>query len=282
LNLVRSAASTIVGAFSAALFLSAAPPIQGQRAPARFEASPGLKIQRLGNWRAVHSGIELRKAVLERSEPEQEIELVLVRIDSRRVVPRVLRGGDFNIKGSDVKTFAQKSHAVAAINASYFDENGRALGFLKTSSGGSLQVSKSSLFTGIFGVKNNLPFIVHRDDFVPGSADEALQAGPLLISKGEKVNVTRGAGRQSRRALVGIDRENRIILAVTSSLLGGLNWVELQEFFGSPHWQAEVADLLNLDGGGSAQLYVKGTQTEEHVPGSTAVPVALGFFIGSK
>jgi uncharacterized protein YigE (DUF2233 family) len=279
---VRWTASTVVGAFSAALLLSAAPPIQGQRAPAGFEASPGLKIQRLGSWRAVHSGIELRKVVLERSEPEQEIELVLVRIDSRRVVPRILRGGDFNIKGSDVKTFAQKSQAVAAINASYFDENGRALGFLKTNSGGSLQVSKSSLFTGIFGVKNNLPFIVHRDDFVPGSADEALQAGPLLISKGEKMNVTRGAGRQSRRALIGIDRENRIILAVTSSLLGGLNWVELQEFFGSPRWQAEVADLLNLDGGGSAQLYVKGTQTEEHVPGSTAVPVALGFFIGSK
>jgi exopolysaccharide biosynthesis protein len=248
----------------------------------RFEASPGLKIQRPGSWRAVHSGIELRKVVLERSDPDQEIELILVRIDSRRVAPRVLRGGDFNVKGADIKTFAEKSRAVAAINANYFDENGRALGFLKTSSGGHLQISKSSLFTGIFGVKNNLPFIVHRDEFVPGSADEALQAGPLLISKEKAVNVTRGAGRQSRRALVGIDKDNQIILAVTSSLLGGLTWVELQEFFGSPKWQAQVVDLLNLDGGGSAQLYVKGTHTEEHVPGSTTVPVALGFFIGGK
>jgi exopolysaccharide biosynthesis protein len=248
----------------------------------KFEASPGLKIQRLGGWRAVHSGIELRKVVLERSDPEQEIELILVRIDSRRVAPRVLRAGDFNAKSSDIRTFAVKSRAVAAINASYFDENGRALGFLKTGSGGHFQISKSSLFTGIFGVKNNLPFIVPRDDFVPGSADEAFQAGPLLISKEKALDITRGAGRQSRRALVGIDKDNQIILAVTSGLLGGLTWVELQEFFGSPKWQAQVVDLLNLDGGGSAQLYVKGAHAEEYVPGSTAVPVALGFFIGGK
>jgi hypothetical protein len=267
-------------AFSAALLLSVVPPLQGQRGPVRFEASPRLKIQRPGGWRAVHSGIELRKVLLERSDPDQEIELVLVRVDSRRVAPRVLRAVDFDLKGSDVKTFAEKSRAVVAINASYFDEKGNALGFLKTRSGGHLQISNSSLFTGVFGLKNSLPFIVHRDGFVPGSADEALQAGPLLISKEKAVNVTRGAGRQSRRSLIGIDKDNRIILAVTSNLLGGLTWVELQEFFGSPKWQAQVVDLLNLDGGGSAQLYVKGPRTEEHVPGSTAVPVALGFFIG--
>jgi exopolysaccharide biosynthesis protein len=53
--------------------------------------------------------------------------------------------------------------------------------------------------------------------------------------------------------------------------------VELQEFFGSEPWQAHTTDLLNLDGGGSSQLYLKGVQMEEHVTGSTFVPVALVF-----
>jgi hypothetical protein len=36
--------------------------------------------------------------------------------------------------------------------------------------------------------------------------------------------------------------------------------------------------LLNLDGGGSAQLYVKAGKFEEMVAGAAEVPVAIGFF----
>ena len=65
---------------------------------------------------------------------------------------------------------------------------------------------------------------------------------------------------------------------MTDTLFGGLTWVELQECFGSAQWQVQTTDLLNLDGGGSAQLYVRGAQFEEYVPGTTDVPVAIGFF----
>ena len=69
-----------------------------------------------------------------------------------------------------------------------------------------------------------------------------------------------------------------MIIAVTDGILGGLSWVEVQEFFAAEQWQVQAMDLLNLDGGGSAQLYVKGLQLEEHVRGTTDVPVAVGFF----
>jgi hypothetical protein len=36
---------------------------------------------------------------------------------------------------------------------------------------------------------------------------------------------------------------------------------------------------LNLDGGGSAQLYFKSGRLEESVPGTSEVPVASGFFV---
>jgi len=246
--------------------------------PVKFKSSPGLTITDMGSWKLIRRGMEFRKVSLERTEPYQTVDLKMVRLDMRWVVPHVVRSTQFNLKGADIKTLAEKSGAIAAINGSYFDEKGRPLGFLKAAASHINQaISKSLLFTGIFGVKNRAPFIMHRDDFFPEQADEGLQSGPLLLIRGTPLPVTRGVGKHSRRSLIGMDKEQRLIIAVTDGLLGGLSWVEVQEFFGSDQWQAQTTDLLNLDGGGSAQLYVKGLQMEEHVPGSTYVPVAVAF-----
>jgi len=245
----------------------------------RLQNSPGLTVTEPGSWKAIHKGAEFRKLTLQRSEPHQMIDLKMVRFDTRWLIPRIVRSLQFNLKGASARTLAEKSGAMAAINANYFDEKGKPLGFLKAAGdGANSPVSKSSLFTGIFAVKDRSPFIIHRDQFSPELADEGLQAGPLLLAKGIALPVTRGAGKQSRRALIGIDKEQRLTIAVTDSLFGGLTWVELQEIFGAGQWQVQTVDLLNLDGGGSAQLYVKGAQLEEQVPGTTEVPVAIGFF----
>jgi len=247
--------------------------------PARLKSSPTLSVTDAGTWRSVQKGVEFRSVTLERSEPYQLILLKIVRFDTRSIVPRVIRSFQYQLKGSDVKSLAQRSGAVAAINANYFDEQGKPLGFLKTQAGEVIPtISNSSLYTGIFGVKDQLPFIAHRDNFSPQQADEGLQAGPLLLLKGVALSVTRGAGRQSRRSLIGLDRDQRLIIAVTDSFLGGLTWTELQEFFASAQWRVDAMDLLNLDGGGSAQLYVRGAQFEEHVAGAADIPVAIGFF----
>lgn len=247
--------------------------------PAKFKSSPTLAIADAGAWKNVRKGVEFRKLTLQRSDPYQLIDLKIVRFDTRWIVPRVLHSPAYNLRAADVKTLAEKSGAIAAINASYFDENGRPLGFLKVAADEvSSRVSKSSLFTGIFAVRNLLPFIAHRDRFLSEQADEGLQAGPLLLLKGTRLSIIRGAGRQSRRSLIGIDKDQRLIAAVTDSFLGGLSWVELQEIFASEALQMGAADLLNLDGGGSAQLYLKALDLEEHAPGSTEVPVAIGFF----
>jgi exopolysaccharide biosynthesis protein len=246
----------------------------------KLQNSPGLVVTEPGSWKPIHKGAEFRRLTVQRSEPYQAMELKMVRFDPRWVIPRVVRSTQHNLKGANVRTLAEKSGAMAAINANYFDEKGKPLGFLKAAGDEAVSpVSKSSLFTGIFAVKDRLPFIIHRDHFSPELADEGLQAGPLLLAKGIALPVTRGAGKQSRRSLIGIDKEQRLIIAVTDSLFGGLTWVELQEIFSAGQWQLKTMDLLNLDGGGSAQLYVKGMQLEEHVPGATDVPVAIGFFL---
>ncbi|HEY3154416.1 MAG TPA: phosphodiester glycosidase family protein, partial [Candidatus Binatia bacterium] len=183
------------------------------------------------------------------------------------------------LKGATVKSFAEKTGAVAAINANYFDEKGRPLAYLKTAEKEiNPAVSKHSLYTGVFGVRDSVPFVAHRDSFQPAQVSEALQVGPLLLNHNAIVEFTSGLGRYARRSVIGVDREGRLIIGVTDAVLGGLSFAELQELFTGMKWQLNTPDLLNLDGGGSAQLYVKAGKFEEWVSGTSEVPVAIGFF----
>ena len=252
---------------------------QGRPNGARLKSSPGLAVTDSGSWKVVQKGAEFRRMAIQRDDPHQSIDLKLARFDTRLIAPRIFRSAQYNLKSVNVKTLAEKTGAIAAINANYFDENGKPLGFLKAASSEvTPQISPAALYTGILAVKDHFPFIVHRDRFAPEQADEALQAGPLLLMKGDALTVSLGAGRQRRRALIGIDKEQRLIIAVTDSLFGGLTWVELQELFSAPQWRLQARDLLNLDGGGSAQLYLRSGQFEEYVAGATEVPVVIGFF----
>jgi len=238
-----------------------------------------LAVADFGAWRTVQKGVEFRKIVLERSEPSYQIELKLVRFDPKAIAPRILHGRDWQLNGASSKTFAEKSGALAAINANYFDEKGRALAYLKTAEKEiNRGVSKHALYTGVFGLRDGLPFVTHRDEFNPIQASEALQSGPLLLQRGAPVEVMRGLGRYARRSVVGVDKDGRVIVAVTDAILGGLSFAELQELFANPKAQLDTPDLLNLDGGGSAQLYLKAGKFEEWIVGTTEVPVAVGFF----
>ena len=280
--------ATMRSSLSTALFLTALLPAAGlaetPAGPVAFKSSPTLSVTENGGWKKSQNGLELRKMTLERSLPRQVVSLRLLRFDTQWITPHIVYSPRYNLpKGSDVKTLAEKSGALAAINGNYFDERGRPLGFLKALAQKlNSPISPSSLFTGIFGIKDHHPFIVHRDQFDPQHADEGIQAGPLLLSGGQAISVTRGAEKQSRRALIAMDRSQRWIIAVADSVLGGLNWVEIQELFGAEPWQVNAVELMNLDGGGSAQLYVKSAQTEEYIPGSTDVPVAVGFFLKGR
>jgi phosphodiester glycosidase len=265
--------------FVTCLLLAGAAIAVSSQVPVKLKDSPSLTVTDSGGWKSIQRGIDFRKMSLERSEPSHSIELELLRFDTQRIFPRVLRSFQFQLKSASAKTFAEKSGAVAAINANYFDTDGNPLAFLKV--GGQLinsRVSKSPLYTGVFGVKEQRPFITHRDDFFPEQADEGLQSGPLLLLRGTAQAVTGVPSRANRRALIGIDQQQRLVIAVADSLFGGLHWPELQEIFSSAAWQIQLTDLLNLDGGGSAQLYVKAGKFEESVPGTSEVPVAIGFF----
>jgi len=248
-----------------------------QKAAAKIGAT--LSISDHGNWRVVHKGIEYRKITLQRSDPNSTVELKVLRFDPKETSAQVLDAGRFQLKGAEAKTFAAKSGAVATINANYFDEKGRPLAYLKTAAREvNRLVSKHALYTGVFAVRDGAPAVMHRDEFQAAQASEALQSGPLLLLRGAPVETMPGLGRYARRAVVGVDKSGRVLIAATDGALGGVSFTELQELFSNSRWQLETPDLLNLDGGSSAQLYVKTGKFEESAPGLSEVPVAIGFF----
>ncbi|MGZ8531573.1 MAG: phosphodiester glycosidase family protein [Candidatus Binatia bacterium] len=254
-------------------------PLQGQTAT-RFKISGTLSATDLGSWRTIQKGVEQRKIAFLRSEPNYTLELRLLRFDPKIIGARILSSGDFQLKSATVKDFVEKSGAIAAINANYFDERGRPLAYLKTGNNEiNRALSKHALYTGVFAVADGHPQVMHRDDFSPAQASEALQSGPLLLNRGATVETMRNLGRYARRAVLGMDKAGRIVIAVTDAVLGGLSFVELQELFANAKWQLDTPELLNLDGGGSAQLYFKSGRLEESVPGTSEVPVAIGFFV---
>ncbi|HEX7228586.1 MAG TPA: phosphodiester glycosidase family protein [Candidatus Binatia bacterium] len=259
----------------AATFTSAQAP-----APAgKPKVSTTLLVRKPGAWKPLDSGIEHRIITLERSDPSYSFDLNLVRFGRNRVFPRIISSGQFQLKSADAKTLGQRSGAVVTINANYFDEKGKPLAFLKTATGEiNRNVSKHALYTGVFGVRDSIPFIVHRDDFQLTQAQEAIQSGPLLLKQGAAMENIPGAGRYSRRAVIGIDKQQRLIVGVTDTVLGGLSFPELQELFSRAEWQLETTELLNLDGGGSAQLYIRTRSHEEFISGTSEVPVVIGFF----
>ena len=249
------------------------------QAPARAQVGATLTVTDAGRWRTLQNGVGFRTMVMERANPNYTLDLKLLRFDSKVVGARVLHAKQFQMKTASAKTFAEKSGAIAAINASYFDENSRPLAYLKTAVQEiNRSVSKHALYTGVFGVGESGPFVIHRDEFLPAQASEALQTGPLLLRRGVTVEFGSNLARYARRTVIGIDKKGQMIVGVTDAVVGGLSFSEIQELFMDGRWQLDADDLLNLDGGGSAQLYVKSGKFEEWLPGTTEVPVGIGFF----
>jgi uncharacterized protein YigE (DUF2233 family) len=250
------------------------------QAPKRANVGATLAITDSGAWKPIQRGVEFRKLTMERTEPAYPLELKLLRLDSQFIVPRVLHAEQFQLKSANAKLFAEKTGAIAAINANYFDEKGRPLAYLKTADREiNRAVSKHGLYTGVFGLGESGPFVTHRDEFQPAQAREALQSGPLLLHRSLSMELLSGLGRYARRSVIGMDKEGRLLIAIGDAVIGGLSFAELQELFVQPKWQMNAVELLNLDGGGSTQLFVKTGKFEEWLPGTSEVPVAIGFFI---
>ena len=180
----------------------------------------------------------------------------------------------------DFGALAAKRGAAVILNAGYYDEKGRPLGYFR--SGGKVFNSlvlhrgrKTFLHYGALfavGRENGSPKIVSRENFEDSGVSEAFQAGPLLVMDGKPVpglSRYREYLRASRRTVVGLDTEGRLVVLVSEAETRGISWCELQAFLVLPESKGGlgVRDAMNLDGGSSSQLWVRGAI---EIPGRAA------------
>lgn len=199
--------------------------------------------------------------------------LYFFRAPLKNLALRVIRAQEYGMKRASVKTLVNKSHAVFGINANFFDQNFSPLG-LVLSSGRIFQGihAGGKTLTGIFQMTSNGPRIIQRTEFTPMHVLEAVQAGPRLISGNIPVLGIREQGSQ-RRSGVCIDSEQNLIFYISPDALTGSSISDLQNLL----TRSEIGcrDALNLDGGGSAQIYAKTVSEEFDFPGLDEVPVIL-------
>lgn len=171
----------------------------------------------------------------------------------------------------DFGALAEKRGAAVILNAGYYDEKGRPMGYFR--SGGKVFNSRvlyrgrntflhyGAMFT--VGRKSGRPRIVSREEFRKSGVTEAFQAGPLLVKDYKPVQGLsryREYVRATRRTVVGLGAEGRLVVLVSETETRGISWCELQEFLVLPESRGGlgVRDAMNLDGGSSSQLWVRG------------------------
>jgi len=232
------------------------------------------------SWRRIAPDLETTSA----STGAFSADLILVRSRLERYRVGVVQATDHGVQRASVRRLVEATGAILGINANFFDEAGRPLG-LVTSQGAVRQRLHGGgrTLTGVFAVDGRGPRIDSRISYSPVGVQEAIQAGPRLVTQGVPTAGLKSSGAAARRAGVCLDRENRLIFFAASSGFLGLTLEELQRILTRP--EIDCRDALNLDGGGSAQLYVSpgvvagGLRTAEiFIPGADEVPVMLGLF----
>lgn len=272
----------IVGSVAfAALLVLLAQPAETSAADPTGLANRGVGRDRVAksgknalSWAMIEPGLVYTRYRL--GEPNALIhnEAFLLKVDSQRFAVRAVRaqGPD---RRSDIRSVVLAEKGIAGINANFFDEKGEPLGLLVD---GSKLLQKmhrgGNVLTGIFFIRDGVPGIAQRDSFELRNVSLAVQAGPRLVANRAPLKV--GSIGTSRRSGIAITGTNELIFYATVLRFPGASFSEIQSMLQDP--ALDVVHALNLDGGGSSQLYAQrgGSLDEEvYITGGDTVPVGL-------
>ncbi|MCC6953298.1 MAG: phosphodiester glycosidase family protein [Deltaproteobacteria bacterium] len=226
-------------------------------------------------WRTTPDGFAVASYDLPSSVSVVRSQVLLAKFSPARFRFVAVHAPDTGIARDNVRTLASSINGIAAINANFFDENGRALGVVLN---GGVQKNPmhrgGKVLTGILYQRGDRLGIVHRTE-LPADVGMALQAGPRLVVDGKAVNVD-SPHVSSRRSGVALTKSNEVILFATTLRFPGASFAEIQSLLLRP--ELEVVNALNFDGGGSSQMFLRSGDKDGSdllVSGGDIVPVAL-------
>lgn len=222
--------------------------------------APIIAPTNVNTWETVAPGLERRNFLPGDDYPLTQI--VALRIDPAYYSFRVhyRPGSPLNLS----VWRAELPGAVAFVNGNYFDPQFQALGLVVADGsaygqayqgmGGMLQVQNG-------GVRVRSTIL---EPYYGEPLEQAVQAFPMLITNGLASYSNSQNDRISRRTVAGQDMQGRIVLLVTSSVVG-MRLVDLSSYLAST--DLNLVNAVNLDGGGS-------TLMELNVPGQPMIQIA--------
>ena len=206
---------------------------------------------------------------------------IFVRSSLKRYSLSVIRAEDFGRKRANVETLCNLAKGSACINANFFDEKGDPLG---------LVVNKANVYrkmhwggktlNGVFLSTRSGPIITNRAEAPISIALEAIQAGPILIENSKIVEGIRESSPASRRSGICINRSGDLLFFIATANFSKIPIEAVQAILKRPG--IDCVSALNLDGGGSAQLFVNpnvgnimSSYETLYIVGRDEVPVVL-------
>ena len=220
-------------------------------------------------WEPVARGLEVRSLDVAVGEDTERV--TLARVDPATVRFRVLYDPDAPVS---VRAWALQSDADLVINAGYFHDDHTTVGL--TISEGVAHGSPYGDYAGMFAVTANEQVSVRWLRVWPYQPAESLRAAvqsfPILVKPGGILGFTAASddGRAARRSVVGQDTVGRILFAVAPE--GAFTLHELSRWLTHADLGLNVA--VNLDGGTSSGLWVKGATAIDSLIAVPAVIVA--------
>jgi len=190
-------------------------------------------------------------------------EINFIEIDLRKHRKRIFLAAD-SVQLRTTPEFASEKDALVAINGGFFDmENGGAWDYIKVAGKVINRTKKPTDRANAVLLVDRKGVSIHPAsslDYEHHEVPNVLLSGPLLIHQQNEAELTPNAFNDNRhpRSAIAVTSDGKLLLMVVDGrnrLAEGMNLHELARIL---RWLG-AREAMNLDGGGSSTLYVKGS-----------------------
>lgn len=210
----------------------------------------------LDEWEPVTSGVEYREFA------EEGIDIHVTRVDLTNDSLKVVVSRESE-RGLRVSEFAKGNKAIVAINGDYFDDKFKPIG-LTIGPCGQWAGTKDTKREGVVAIGEGKASIRRQSEVMDPPEDwvaVAVSGWPMLVANCEVVKPLPGSpaftGSPHPRTAVGLSQDHRTLYFVIAegrrTGVPGLTLAQLARFM---HDELDTCSAMNLDGGGSAAMWV--------------------------
>ncbi len=219
------------------------------------------------DWRKLAAGLSYKQVTIKSGS--RSIFLNVLKVSPKKFVLKPV----YNADGATAETFAKDSHAIAVVNANFFDTAGKVLGLVKKDNK-VVNPKRDISWWGVFCVKGNSARVLAFKNYQSDVCEQALQSGPRLVAGGEIVKIK---DEISPKTAVGVTREGDVVIVATAQFLS-IQKLALVMHDSEKNGGLGCVDALNFDGGSSTQMQINYSDFTLSVSGYSKVPVGLGVF----